>query len=66
MIIGNHRIVVYNSLSGECIITLGHKEEDLGEPKGLAVDKEGRIFICDALSKKLQVFSDTLVKTISY
>lgn len=40
-------------------------EERLVSPTSLAVDREGHIFICDQSNQRLQVYNDTLVKTLS-
>ena len=65
--IGNGRIVIFDSQSGDFIVSLGQFEEGEGRliaPTSLAVDREGHIFICDQSNQRLQVYDDTLVKTL--
>lgn len=61
--IGNHRIVVYVSLTGEHVTTLGYGGL-LTSPSRIATDESGLIYITD--NYKIQVFNDTCIKTITY
>lgn len=59
---------MFDSQSGDYITTLGQGEEGEGRlvtPTGLAVDREGHIFICDQSNQKLQVYDDTFIKTLT-
>jgi len=56
---GYNQIIVL-SLTGEEIMRVGtpglEKDGELNRPAGLALDRDGNLFVCDALNARIQVF----------
>ena len=53
--LGNHRVSVFRT-SGEFVHSFGKKQSELYDPRGIAVDQEGFVFICKKSSSCIQVF----------
>ena len=54
----NHRVSVFQT-SGEFVHSFGTEGSGRGElnsPYGLAVDKDGFVFVCDSNNNRIQVF----------
>jgi DNA-binding beta-propeller fold protein YncE len=55
---GNHRISVFKT-TGEfvhCFCTYGNKKGELCYPVGVAIDRDGFVYICDQGNNRIQVF----------
>ena len=54
----NHRVSVFHT-SGEFVYSFGKRGYDSGElwyPRGLALDQDGFVFVCDHRNCRIQVF----------
>ena len=54
----NHRVSVFKT-SGECITAFGSKGRSEGEfnfPMGIAIDKDGALFVCELMNNRIQIF----------
>ena len=64
----NHSVSLY-TLTGDFITTFGESGSELGEfnyPQGIASDEQSnKLFICDRDNKRVQVFSDFFIRSIS-
>lgn len=55
----HHRVLIYNTTSGECVATFGQKGSGPGQfstPKGILVDANGYVFVCDYDNNRVTVF----------
>ena len=55
---GSHRVSVFHT-SGEFVHSFGKKGSDRGElnsPRGIAVDQDGFVFVCEEGNNRIQVF----------
>jgi len=54
---GNHRIAIFDE-SWRCRGCISYEEEEsAGEPKAMAIDARGRLFVVDALSPEIEVLN---------
>jgi tripartite motif-containing protein 71 len=56
---GNHQIYIFNRSNGKILYqfgALGFKEGSLCGPRGLAIDGDDHIVVCDTQNHRLQVF----------
>lgn len=61
----NHRVTVHQSGPGDCIFTVGsfgNGDGQLDEPRGVAIDSSGSIYVVDAGNGKVQRFDDAFGK----
>ena len=57
---GNDQVVIFDSF-GNLAHKFGSRGSDEGEflcPRGVAVNKNGDIYICDSYNKRIQIFSN--------